>query len=57
MAKGLLPLAKLLGLVTMSNGSEPINSQSYSLPLVPTSDRSKVCIYVDVYVYISLSIG
>jgi len=35
MFRGLFPVAKLLGLITMNNGSDTVSCQSYSLPLTP----------------------
>ena len=41
MARSLLPLSKLLALITM-NSSDAISCQSYSLPLLPTEESDKV---------------
>lgn len=44
MARSLLPLSKLLALITMSNGrsGETVSCHSYSLPMMPTEDNNKV---------------
>lgn len=51
MAKCLLPLAKLLGLVTMS--SDSVSSQSYSLPLLPSAENAEVIHYCTIVSYSS----
>ena len=44
MARSLLPLSKLLALITMNSSGDTVSCQSYSLPLLPTEDSDKVII-------------
>lgn len=43
MAKSYLPLSKLLALITMNGSEETVSCQSYSLPLMSSTQVNKVC--------------